>query len=347
MMGDVVRVASFLFITTGTGIVAAYVLAYAAHSLLVIVQDTAAGIDDVVWPDDPILDWLQQAVFLGILVLVWLAPAGILARALRNTWLEDDPGLRLLLLAVPGLWLTFPVGLLSSLGSESRWTFFKPAVFGRMLRALPHTLVFYAASLALAAAVAASWYYAVSYSGLLLTPVAGLVSAAGILVYARLLGRLARVLQRVKVEKRPKGKAIPRPKEAARVQAHDPWAAPSAKPKKKKKKAKEEDAPPVDLPVAGYGLAGADEPPRAPAPAPKEVDEPSEEEPLPEEEDADAPPRPARRVRTAAEPSWPLFRGVYGFPFYPGSLRALIVLTIGGTILGMGVKGMILFFPGG
>src|SRR5439155_26740069 len=111
-------------------IVGAYVLAYAAHCLLTVVEQTAAGAEQVTWPDEPAADWLSRAVFLAILLAVWLTPAGILARALREGLLPGEPGLRLLVLAVPGLWLLFPVGLLSSLSATSRLNVFRLGMVG-------------------------------------------------------------------------------------------------------------------------------------------------------------------------------------------------------------------------
>ena len=104
----------FMFLLVGTVIVSTYVLAYAAYCFLVVVQDTAAGIDEVIWPNEPVQDWLGEAVYLLALIAIWLAPAGILARALREDLLPEDGPLRLLVLAGPGLWLYFPIGLLSS-----------------------------------------------------------------------------------------------------------------------------------------------------------------------------------------------------------------------------------------
>src|SRR5436190_7001563 len=148
---------TILFVATlvYTAIVAIYFLAYAAHCFLVVVQDTAAGIDEVAWPDEPISDWVGRAAYLLALVALLLAPAGMLARALRRVWLPEDPALRFLLLAVPGLWLLFPIGLLSAMSSASSWTILRPAILRQFLRLFPTVAGFYLLTglLLLAAAV--------------------------------------------------------------------------------------------------------------------------------------------------------------------------------------------------
>src|SRR5438270_764422 len=61
----------FLFLLAGSALVGAFVLAYAAHCVVVVVEGTAAGHDRVVWPDEPLADWVLGAVrLLGR--LAWL-----------------------------------------------------------------------------------------------------------------------------------------------------------------------------------------------------------------------------------------------------------------------------------
>jgi hypothetical protein len=334
----------FICFMIGEVIVGVCVLAYVAHCLLVIVQDTAAGINRVRWPDEPFMDWLLRAVFLGVLTAIWLVPAGILFRSLRHVWLPDDPGLRFLLLAVPGLWGLFPVGLLSSLGSESRWGFLRPAVVIGLLRLLPRTVAFYAISLVLAVGAAALWYVALTSGRMLVLPIAAIGSAYAFLVYARLLGRLAWLVNRQGEAPKPTAKTMKRPKEAARVRSRDPWAAPEP--------ASTELEEPPQLPVSGYGLANEEPPPR-PKIAPLDGFAPISDEPLDEEDEPGSIGRGPRSIRRPLErerpepiPAYPLLSGVYSFPFYDTSLKALVLLSFSGVLLGLGLKGMLLFFPG-
>ena len=84
-------------ILAGFAIIASLYLAYAAHCLLVVIEGTAAGTDQVVWPDEPVADWVARAAYVGGLAALWLVPAGLLSRALRHDWLPEEPALRFLL----------------------------------------------------------------------------------------------------------------------------------------------------------------------------------------------------------------------------------------------------------
>src|SRR5262249_46404305 len=97
----------------------------------------------------------------------------------------------------------------------------------------------------------------------LLIPLVAPAAAAGLFIYARLLGRLGWVLGQIEApaeqepkrpaQPRPRPKRPPRPRRPVRgVKTTDPWAAP----------APEEVAPPEPTPsVEAYGVA-SDEPPR-------------------------------------------------------------------------------------
>src|SRR5205823_10342801 len=119
------------------------VAAYAAHSFLTIVQDTAAGNDEVIWPDEPYYDWLWKPAYLSWLIAFWLVPEGIYLKVAKPEFLAETPFLRFLLLALAGLWLMFPVSLLSSLTASSRWVFFRPKVLMGLARFAPSVAAFY------------------------------------------------------------------------------------------------------------------------------------------------------------------------------------------------------------
>jgi hypothetical protein len=210
------------------------VLAYAARCVLVVVQETAQGQDDIIWPNEPYVDWLGHAVQLLELVGIWLAPAALTARLLRNVWLPDETALRVLLLAGPGLWLFFPIGLLSSLSAQSRWVPFRWTIFLCFVRAAPAALAFYIQTALLLSVAVVPWYYALFGGRGVLLPVAAVVSALVLFIYARLLGRLACIIQRLPAPQRSptKAKAAKRPeprrkeKRKAGPEVQDPWAIP-------------------------------------------------------------------------------------------------------------------------
>ncbi len=285
--GPVVQAIFFMLSLAASIIVGVCVLAYAAHCVLLIVQATGLGQDEIVWPNEPYTDWLGHAVLFLELVGIWLAPAAVTARLLRQTWLPDEGALRVLLLAGPGLWLFFPIGLMSSLSAQSRWVPFRWTIFRCFLRIAPAALVFYVVTALLLSVAVVPWYYALFGSRIVLLPVAAGVSAVVLFLYARLLGRLAQIIQSLPAPEREptKAKAVkrpqPRPKKKRRPgpEAHDPWAIPEAEEREHKKSkrfpwAKEPPAKPKSgfhIPrveeIEGYGIAK--EKPKAPEPPPE------------------------------------------------------------------------------
>jgi hypothetical protein len=210
-------------------IVGVYVLSYAAHSLVTVIESTAAGNDAVAWPDEPIADWMARGIFLGALLMIWLGPSAVASRGLGDTWLRDNAGLRFLILAVPGLWLLFPIGLLSSLSASSKWIIFRPSIVGVLIRVFPATLMFYFLTAFLAVGGGAAWYYAVCRTDFALILFAGPALAAGFLLYARLLGRLSLVIHRLNPpreerDEKPKKKKRRAPADEKPVPPSDPGA---------------------------------------------------------------------------------------------------------------------------
>ena len=221
---DIATATEFVFTLVTALIVALLVVTYAMHCLLVVVRDTADGNDEVIWPAEPFQDWAGGALHLVVVIAAWLAPVGLLARALRKEWLPDQDPLRFLLLAVPGLWLLFPVALFSSLSGSSRWFVFRPVVVWKLLRIAPSASAVYVLSALLAAGAAALGYAVVVRGWVLLLPVAAAGWAAAFLVYARLLGRLAARMGRLPTGKRKAAKT--KRLKLAGVEVQDPWAVP-------------------------------------------------------------------------------------------------------------------------
>ncbi len=267
-MGNAGNAILFVCLFAASIIVGVAVLAYAARCVLVIVQETGLGQDEVVWPNEPIQDWLGHAVQFIELLGIWVAPAALAARMLRHVWLPDDAALRVLLLAGPGLWIFFPIGLLSSLSAESRWVPFRWAIFVRFLRVAPAALVFYFVTAILLSAAVASWYYALFGGRFEMLPVAAGVSGAVLFLYARLLGRLAWIIQRLPSPERAPAKAAkpartpPRRKKKRKPNSavQDPWAVPKEEERahKAKKQFPWADEPPKQ-PKPGYHVPSAEE----------------------------------------------------------------------------------------
>lgn len=343
-MGNAGVVIVFVCLYAALGIVGSLVLVYASQCFCVVAEDTAAGLDEIKWPSDSVGEWMGRATLLGWQVLVWLAPVGMLLRGLKPAFVTEDPWLVVMLFGVV-LWLMFPIGVLSAMAGGSRWAFFKPKLLLGLGRILPTTLGFYLLTGLVVVAGLAPWYVALSGSGfpvLLAAP----IGAAAVLIYARLLGRLAWRLNHLEKVRPPRFRPPTLEKKTPQrpVMAEDPWGLPPApKPKARKKKKREETAfaasedvyglatepepaPPLptELPVDGYAVAAPESssPPAAPDLGP--------EPPSPSELEM----RLAERTPQAKPPAHPLFSGVWTFPWYPTTLRAWVWLAMGGLAVG-------------
>src|SRR5262245_17338212 len=118
MVGAVGKLIFFFFTLCSAIIVGLFTLTYAAHCFLTIVVDTAAGNDEVHWPDEPPTDWYGKPIFLLWLLLF---PFALLGMVLILAASELDGPLETLALLVGLTWLFFPLSLWSSLGASSSW----------------------------------------------------------------------------------------------------------------------------------------------------------------------------------------------------------------------------------
>jgi hypothetical protein len=268
-----------MFLTTLSAclILGVCTLAYAARCLRVVLQGTAAGLDEVPWPEESFLDWLWEAFHLLGLMALCLVPPGIAARSLRHDWLIDDDLLRLAVLAVPTFWSLFPVMVLSALSGENSWAIFRPTIIGGLFRLFWGTLAFYILTAFVLASAVAAWYGVYVEGILLLLPLAAVLSGAAVLIYARLLGRLGQLIAHLPA--RPKRRPqLPqrRPGRLKPLEVRDPWAIPN------------------EL---------IQEPPRPPEPGPRPAwspPRPDEIEPYQIAMEAPKPPRPRRKRRGVA-----------------------------------------------
>jgi hypothetical protein len=374
----------FMSVTAGQIIVALYVLGYAAHCFLVILEETAAGNDEVLWPDVPIVDWVGKFFYLAWLAAFWFVPAWVLLDLLTPAVLTSFPNVPPFFILVGTVCLLFPISLFSSLSANSRWVVFRLEALRRWLRHLPSVFVFYCVTGVLLGGLALVCYFTYTDFFFLL-PVVVLLGPAVLFIDARLLGRLAWLAN---FRTPDKGQLPEEPAEKA-VSARDPWADPpeAAKPKKKKKAKKKassaydpwavpEGEPArgneraVSLPVEGYDLAEEDAPlPPRPTPAPRKKDEDEEEvlamQPLPPEptnaegqkleDDARANLTKVSEYEAALAgggkepdpPPYPLCSGVYNFPWYPRCVGPWLWLVFGSLVMGLLLKLQIATWPGG
>lgn len=296
-------------------IVGMWIAAYAAHCFLVTIEQTASGSDEVVYPDESLYDWCWKVIYLLWLTAIWLVPLWLLRRGGYIDW-------PFVPLAVGFLWLTFPICLFSSFGSESILVIFRFDVLWRLLRHPVAVLSFYILSALLLAAITTLAYFTLVgwrevqdainagraawlspvvqwWSWIFALPLSALLLAAGWLWYGRLLGRLAAIINpRRGRRRRPKALDQPLPiAEAAKALARS-------------KSGEDEHKAPAFAADETYALHD-DEPETA-------VEVVDDEQP-PENDDEEA------EVRGPAPGMWSA--SVFRFPFYLRSLKALGWLT--------------------
>jgi hypothetical protein len=238
MLGAYAQAAIFIALLGLSVIAGSLFLAALASVLLTIIEQSAAGNDEVAWPDEPMLDRVWRAVHFIWLTAVWMAPAGLLIRLLTPLVAPEATALLVYAAIAAAFWLFFPLGMLSSLSAESPWVVFRPKVVMGLLRHFPATLGFYAASAVLVAAAFAAVGLACVIRLMWLAPPAAILAVTALLIHARLLGRLGWVVgQTLAVEASTRGgsgapsptvKPARRPKRPRRPKAkvRDPWAIP-------------------------------------------------------------------------------------------------------------------------
>jgi hypothetical protein len=373
---------TFMSATVMQTIVGLYVLGYGSHCFLVVLEQTASGVDDVRWPDEPLVDWLWKLFYLAWLTGMWFVPAWLLIDGIGPALIESFPGLNFAQLVLACVWLLFPISLFSSLSANSRWVILRGEVLRRLAYHLVPLLVVY-----LVTGLLLAGWAGLTYAGLArylwLLPLAALFGPAVLLVNARLLGRLSWLLNYRTPAKRKRRKTK-RPRKSERaILAADPWAVPGTGDAAAEKTATvkpfenlypwefpsiggdaEEPEVPPSLPVEGYRIRPTDWPP-GPAPGTARVEkvEPLALQPLP----PDPPPvtgpippgdplAPLPKVSRYEEelaghseppppPRSPLWSGVYQFPWYPRCVGPWLRLSVGMLVAGAVAKVQLEFWP--
>src|SRR5262249_47866094 len=144
-------------------------------------------IDEVKWPDLPILDWIGPFLFLLWLLIISTIPVWTAMALIVPDWLVGPWGTGPAFLAA--LWLLFPIFLLSGLTGPSRLVILHKKLLRRLVRRPGSLLLFYILTAITMGGAGALMIYALEEPLLLFA--AGPVAAAAILIHARLVGRLA------------------------------------------------------------------------------------------------------------------------------------------------------------
>jgi hypothetical protein len=207
-----------------TMIVATFTWWYVTHVFLIIVEETAAGIDEVRSSDESLSDFLVKGAFGAFFLFVWAAPAYLSAR-LASHKVRDDWQAYAFALAVGAVfWLAIPLSLLSTMSADSQWTLLDPRLFARLVRRPINVLsYFFLTAVLVAASAPLAVLLGTDHRALTLLGAAIWLGFAFVL-YARLTGRLAYVARITRI-KRKKKKQI-KVKRVRGTKVVDPWAVP-------------------------------------------------------------------------------------------------------------------------
>jgi len=177
-------------------------------------------------------------------------------------------------------WVAFPLSLLSSMAAESRMALFHAGLFQRLARRGGDVLIFYLLSGLIVAACVPLAPWLVTGNGYWPYLFAAPLLALAVLLYARLMGRLACLARLTRLRRRKKKK--PKAKLAGGAAVNDPWEVPDEVRREEEARGagfvQPSDMAPLDSPhegeISGYDVSFADVP-KAPVPQSSARDEPA------------------------------------------------------------------------
>lgn len=360
---------AFLFVPllAATMVIGTFVFAYASHCFLTVVEQTSAGNDEVVWPDEPMYDWLWKAPYMLWLTALWLGPIALTLRAVASARAGAETASHVVVGAAVAVWLFFPVTMLSSMSASSRWVLLSPRLVSRLVgQRLGSLLLFYVHSgpvLAIGAALLYLTFLKPGTAGLVLVTAPGL--AVALIVYARQLGRLAHLVEHT----RGTGGLTPparRPRRRPRARAtaaYDPWSGSAEQNRPRQPSELPPVMSPSEGPLVGYDVNYGDRPVPDPPPPPRrrppdlddvpyELDGSPHEDPprgpMPKQwmEPTEYEMRLASGSSAPPPPKSPWAVGVYNFPLYQRTLVPLAALAGGLAVLGVLVQLLVDLKPG-
>src|SRR5262249_45636944 len=152
---------------------------------------------------------------------VWVVPASFIAGMATASMDETRKPYVFALIAGLVFWLAFPLSLLSSMAAESRMAIVHAGLFQRLARRGLDVLIFYLLSGLIVAACVPLSPWLVTGNGFRPFLVATPLLALAILLYARLMGRLACLARLTRI--RPRKKKKKKEKPTGGVEVNDPW----------------------------------------------------------------------------------------------------------------------------
>jgi hypothetical protein len=240
----------FFSVLVGMILVGGLVLAYIGYSFLHVLIGTASGNDAIAWPGDPFFDWMFKGWYLAWIAVMSALPAILIIAVARIH--AADP--RWMFLLAASVCLCLPIFLLSSMSGPSRMLLVRGEILGGMCRRFGLVLVFYILSaLVVVGCCAFLWFALVEWS-IAIVPLATITLAIGMLIYARLVGRLGHAITEEPRREKSTKEASPGDKRAKSTR--DKWGTPEitlphdadhkSKPAAKKRREKKSSANVVD-----------------------------------------------------------------------------------------------------
>jgi hypothetical protein len=164
-----------------------------AHYYLTVLESTGEGSQSVTWTNEPIVECWWKVWYLVWLVGLWFGPAYIVGRVLTA---GTDQAWQRLAVPLAMIWLCYPVSQLSSLAASTMWLPLLPDVLLRLLQKPVTVLGFYFLSGGVITlfGLAFHWVFRTADDWHWLVIGAPLL-VVSVLLYARLLGRLAFALR--------------------------------------------------------------------------------------------------------------------------------------------------------
>jgi len=328
--GDFGSALMMVVAVAGLAIVGGYTFSYASHVFSVIAEGTAAGQNEITWPDEPLVDRLGKAAIMAWVFLVSASAPYIVGKICAGN------GIGAWIFTLTGFGIVFPVIVLSVRSSNSLFGIINSEVVARIAKRPEYWACYYIAIAPVLLVLGLSAWAAFHFN-LLVAIVAALAAATCLLISSRLIGRLALLVGRTPTMRREKPDESESPPfdlgavaDTAAARSHGGQRHTRSTYGMRDSKAPE---PTTASPTPSlkriwveegaddpYALADAANPPKAPE-LPREFAQPSEYEM-----------KLALRSRPPAPPKHPWLESTYTFPFNPSNWGPLLTLTIGLSI---------------
>jgi DNA-directed RNA polymerase subunit RPC12/RpoP len=202
----------FIFVGISTALVGFLLGCYASACFFKVIEETAAGENDITGPEGGLALWMGRLFQLGYLILCGMVVCGLFGFCMGKV-----AGSLMLLFLWPAVFNTF---LLSAMAAEHWWMIINTKVLEKLADKFKVMLALYAWTFVLLGIVIGTWSLALAVSAICVI-LAGPALAISCLVYARVVGRVGLLLTQEKKEKKRKKKKRKKAQEGAQPDGGD------------------------------------------------------------------------------------------------------------------------------